>query len=106
MTNRQRVIAAVKAKAPKRLRDEIAYYLDTYSDAEWYDEADALNDALNNAEANYDRAMVRDCIDLLIVVGFYQPRDGEVVVMGRDRAPTRGGVKYDCVDSWYEWIQG
>lgn len=106
MTNRQKAVAAVEAHASQKLRDEIDYYLDTYSDAEWYDEADALHDALNHAEANYDRAMARDCIDVLIAVGFYQPRRGEVVTMGRDRAPTRGGVKYDCVDSWYEWIQG
>lgn len=106
MTNRQRVIAAVKDKAPQRLRDEIAYYLDTYSDAAGYDEANALRDALNFAEANYDRAMARACIDVLIAAGFYRPRRGEVVTMGRDRAPTRGGVKYDCVSSWCEWIRG
>lgn len=106
MTNRQKTIAAIKANANQKLRDEIGYYLDTYSDTEGYDEADALNDALNHAEANYDRAMVRACTDVLIAAGFYQPRTGEVVVMGRDRAPTRGGVKYDCVSSWFEWILG
>lgn len=105
MTNRQKVIAAVKTKATQRLRDEIGYYLDTYSDTPGYDEADALNDALNFAEANYDRAMTRACTDVLIAAGLYRPRRGEVVIMGRDRSPVRGGVKYDCVSSWYEWIQ-
>lgn len=105
MTNRQKVVAAIKANASRKLSDEIGYYLDTYSDTDGYDEADALNDALNFAEANFDRAMVRVCNDVLIAAGFYEPRTGEVVVMGRDRAVTRGGVKYDCVSSWYEWIQ-
>ena len=105
MTNSQRTIAAIKAHASQRLRDEIGYYLDTYSDALGYDEADAMNDALNHAEANDDKPMVRDCIDVLIAVGFYRPRTGHAVVMGRDYAPVRRGVKHDCVSSWYEWIQ-
>jgi hypothetical protein len=52
MTNRQRVTDAYIADATARLRDEVAYFMDTYSDKDGYDIADALNDALNHAEAN------------------------------------------------------
>jgi hypothetical protein len=104
MTNRQRVIDAYNATATKRLRDEVAYYMDTYSDAEGYDIADALNDALNHAEANYDKPMARDCIDVMIAAGFYRPRTGDVVIMGRDRSPVRKGTRYDCETAWCLWI--
>lgn len=106
MTNRQRVIEAVKASTSKKLRDDIDYYLDSYSDTPGYDEADALNDCLNFAEASNERGMIRTCIDILIAAGYYRPRDCGVFVMGRDRSPTRGGVRYDCVDAWCIWIDG
>lgn len=106
MTNRLAVMQAAHAHASDRLREEIAYYIETYSDNPDYDVADAVHDALNHAEANDDRPMVRDCIDVLIAAGFYRPRTGEVVIVGRDRSPVRGGVRYDCVASWWQWIDG
>lgn len=106
MTNRQRVISATRYAMQRRakLREEIAYYLDTYSDTEGYDEADALADALNHAEGNCDKPMIRDCINVMIESGFYQPRDLSTVVMGRDRAPVRHGMRYDCETAWCLWI--
>jgi hypothetical protein len=106
MTNRQRVTDAYIAAATARLRDEVAYFMDTYSDTEGYDIADALNDALNHAEANYDKPMARDCTNVLIAAGYYKPRVGEVVIMGRDRSPVRKGVRYDCEAAWCVWIDG
>lgn len=106
MTNRQRVADAYHAAATKRLREEVGYYMDTYSDTVGYDVADALHDALNHAEGNDDKPMIRDCIDVLIAAGYYEPRTGEVVIMGRDRSPVRKGVRYDCVDAWCIWIEG
>lgn len=107
MTNRQRVISAIRHAMQRRakLREEIAYYMDTYSDTEGYDEADALNDCLTFAEANDDRSMARACNDVLIEAGYYEARTGEVKVMGRDRSPVRKGVRYDCVAAWCEWIE-
>jgi hypothetical protein len=106
MTNRQRVISATQyaMRRSKLLRDEIGYYLDTYSDTPGYDVADALNDCLNLAEANDEPRLVRVCIDVLIEAGLYEPRTGEVVIMGRDQSPVRKGVRYDCVEPWCEWI--
>ena len=109
MTNRQRVADAYNATATKRLRDEVDYYTDTYSDVplyEDYDVADALHDGLNNAEANDDKPMIRDCINVLIAAGYYEPRTGEVAIMGRDRSPVRKGVRYDGVGAWCIWIDG
>jgi hypothetical protein len=106
MTNRQRVIDAYHAVATKRLRDEVDYYMDTYSDDPRYMVADAINDAFSHAEANDDKPMVRDCINVLIAAGYYEPRTGEVVTTGRDRSPVRKGVRYDCVDAWRIWIEG
>lgn len=106
MTNRQRVIDAYHATATKRLRDEVDYYLDTYSDTEGYDVADAVNDAINFAESNDDKPLVRDGINVLIAAGYYEPRTGEVTTTGRDRSPVRKGVKYDCVAAWSVWIDG
>jgi Golgi nucleoside diphosphatase len=104
MTNRQRIADAYKATATKRLRDEVTYYLDTYDDTEGFDVADALYAALNHAEANYDKPMAKDCIDVMIAAGFYRPRTGEVVTMGRDRSPVRNGKRYDCETAWCLWI--
>ena len=104
MTNRQRVTDAYYAVATKRLREEVTYYMDTYCDTEDYDIADALNDALNLAEGNGDKPMIRDCINVLIAAGYYRPRTGEVMMMGRDRSPVRKGVRYDCVTAWCLWI--
>lgn len=106
MTNRQRVIDAYHATATERLREEVAYYMDTYCDIEGYDVADAVHDALNHAEASDDKPMIRDCINVLIAAGYYEPRTGEVVTMGRDRSPVRKGVRHDCVDAWCIWIEG
>ena len=106
MTNRQRVIDAYEATATKRLREEVGYFTDTYSDDDDYSVADAVNDALNHAEANNDKPMARDCIDVLIKAGYYEPRTGEVLITGRDRSPVRKGVRYDCVDAWCIWIDG
>jgi hypothetical protein len=106
MTNRQRVRQSFDATATRRLRDEVDYYMDTYSDDPRYMVADAINDALNHAEANDDKPMIRDCINVLIAAGYYEPRTGEVVTTGRDRSPVRKGVRYDCVDAWCIWIEG
>lgn len=106
MTNRQRVIDAYNATATTRLRDEVAYYMDTYCDTDGYGLDDALHDAQNHAEANDDKPMIRDCINVLIAAGYYEPRTGEVAIMGRDRSPVRSGVRYDCVDAWCIWIEG
>lgn len=104
MTNRQRIADAYKATATKRLRDEIAYYLDTYEDIEGFDVADALAAALNHAEANDDKPMARDCINVMIAAGYYQPRNLSTVVTGRDRSPVRHGMRYDCETAWCLWI--
>lgn len=104
MTNRQRVTDAYIATATKRLREEVAYFMDTYCDTEGYEIADAVNDSLNHAEGNEDKPMIRDCINVLIAAGYYEPRTGEVVMMGRDRSPVRKGVRYDCVTAWCLWI--
>lgn len=105
MTNRQKVRQAFESKATQRLRDEVAYFMDTYSDSPQYMIADAINDALNHAEANDDKPMARDCINVLIAAGYYEPRDLSTVVMGRDRAPVRKGMRYDCVEAWCVWIE-
>jgi hypothetical protein len=109
MTNRQRVISAIRSMyLDGRLLDEIGYYLDTYSDMdghEGYDEADALNDCLRFAEHNDEKDLVRACVGVLVEVGFYKPRDRETVVMGRDGSPLLGGVRYDCDSAWCEWIE-
>jgi hypothetical protein len=107
MTNRQRVISATQyaMRRSKLLRDEIGYYLDTYSETPGYDVADALNDCLGFAEANDERGLARVCIDVLIESGLYEPRTEEVVIMGRDRSPVRKGQRYDCVAAWCEWIE-
>lgn len=104
MNNRQRIADAFKAKATKRLRDEVAYYLETYDDSDGYDVADALYDSLKHAEANGDKPMARDCINVMIAAGFYQPRDLSTVVCGRDRSPVRHGMRYDCETAWCLWI--
>ena len=106
MTYRQRVIDAYNATATKRLRDEVAYYMDTYSDEPGFDVADAVNAALNFAESSDDKPLARDCINVLIAAGYYEPRDLSTVVMGRDRAPVRKGMRYDCVAAWCVWIDG
>jgi hypothetical protein len=106
VNNRQRVIDAYNATATNLLRDEVGYYMDTYSDAEGYDVADAINDALNLAEMNGEKTMARDCVNVLIAAGYYAPRTGEVAIMGRDRAPVRCGIRFDCVDPWAVWIEG
>jgi hypothetical protein len=105
MTNRQRVIEAYEAKATKRLREEVDYFMDTYFDEAGYDTAEAVNDAMRLAERSGDRSTARDCINVLIEAGYYQPREGEVAIMGRDRAPVRKGVRYDCADAWCVWIK-
>jgi hypothetical protein len=108
MTNRQRVIDAYNAIGAIRLREEVAYYMDTYSDAEGYegyDVADAIHDALAHAEANDIKSMARDCINVLIAAGYYRPRVGEVAFSGPDRAPVRGGVRHDPADAWCLWIE-
>jgi hypothetical protein len=106
MTNRQKVIAAIKSTATERVKGEIEYYMDTYSEFAGYDEADALNDALTLAEDNGDKSVSRDCINVLIAAGYYTPRScmDTVVTMGRDRAPVRKGRRYDCVEAWCLWI--
>lgn len=106
MTNRQRVIAAIKAHHSEKLHEEVAYYTETYCETEGYDYADALHDALNFAEHSGDKALARVCVDVLILAGFYEPRRDEVVTMGRDRAPIRNGIRYDAATSWHEWING
>lgn len=103
-TNREKVAAAVKQNAGKRLLSEIEYYLETFSDAELYETADAFHDAMSLAEGNGERSLVRNCVDVLIAAGFYVPRRGEVVISGRDQSPTRGGVKYDAAAPWCVWI--
>lgn len=104
MTNRQRIANAYTATATKRLRDEINYYLDTYDDTEGFDVADALCAALNFAQANNDKPMARDCINVMIAAGYYQPRDLSTVVAGRDRSPVRHGMRYDAETAWCLWI--
>jgi hypothetical protein len=105
MTNRQRVHDAFKESATCRLREEVDYFMDTYSDDGDYSVADAVHDALNHAEANSDKPMIRDAINVLIAAGFYRPRTGEVVIMGRDKSPVRNGVRHDCEDAWILWIE-
>jgi hypothetical protein len=105
MTNRERVEAAIEQHATQRLRDELDYFLDGDRDYD-YDICDALDDALGFAEREKDRAVERNAIDVLIAAGYYEPRDCATVTSGRDRSPTRGGVKYDCVAAWAAWIGG
>ena len=45
-------------------------------------------------------------VDALIAAGFLRARMSgeEIVISGRDRAPARGGVRFDADLSWQEWI--
>ena len=106
MTNRQRLVDAIERKASQRLRDEVSYFLDVAEESgEPRDVATAFDDAASIAESNGDRAISRECVNLLIEVGFYQPRTEAAVILGRDRSPRRGGIRFDCVSAWECWVE-
>lgn len=105
MTNRQRVLSAIARRTSRRLADELEYQTEANGDdSPTYDRADALWDALRFASVAGDKRLERLVIDVLIDAGYYRPRDGEVEVCGRDRAPVRKGVRYDEVGDWGKWI--
>lgn len=103
MNNRERLEAAIRDELERqtKLGKEIEWGVDALSS---HDPVDAFDHAMDVAEHNGDRPIVRACTDLLIKVGYYRPRRGEVVTMGRDRSPVRNGVRYDCVAAFCEWI--
>ena len=107
MNNRQRLIETISnARLPRRLASEIEWKLDVDRD-EPYDAADALCDVLLDAEDDENRTLVTACVDVLIAAGYYQPRSPNAEVChsgGRDRAPVRKGVKYDCEQDLSSWI--
>jgi len=90
------------------LGKELDYILEVWADdpdCKGHDYADAFDHVLSVATHNGDRATERACVDILIRVGYYQPRRGSVTIMGRDRSPVRKGQRYDCVAAWCEWIE-
>jgi hypothetical protein len=106
MTNRQRIIDAIERKASQRLRDELAYFLDVLEESgEPRDIATAFDDARSFAESNGEQAISRECVNLMIEVGYYQPRTETAVILGRDRSPRRGGVRFDSVSAWACWVE-
>ena len=112
MTNRQRVIDAVRAELARgksRLAEEVQFWLDTWSDDpenDGADEAEAFWQVWFTADATSDRALSRACNGLAIDCGYLRARSpsAQVVFSGRDRAFRRGGVRYDCVSAWCIWI--
>jgi len=110
MTNAERLLAAIDATPAGRLAEEIDFLLDAWADdpeAEGMNRADAFWDVATAARHNGDRGLSRACDDVLIAAGYYRPRPAgtEVATTGRDRAPARGGVRFDAEMSWGEWIE-
>jgi len=106
MTNRQRLADVIESKATQRLRDEVAYFLDVAEESgEPRDVAAAFHDAAHFAESNGEQAISRECVNLLIEVGYYQPRTEDAVILGRDRSPRRGGIRFDSVSAWVCWVE-
>ncbi len=104
MSNRKNVIKAIHDVNDKKLNDEIAYL--TEEDREYsYDEADALNDALDIAECNDDRSIIKPARIVLIKAGGFQPEPVKND-FGRDTRFTLDGVKYSWPHEggWETWI--
>jgi len=103
--NRDRLEAAVldEVRRQTKLGQEIEYLLDAL---ETSDPCYAFDHALDVAEHNGERSLVRAAVDLLISVGYYLPRQAgvEVVTLGRDRAPVRRGVRYDADLTLQQWL--
>lgn len=103
MTPTEELEAAIKDEVRKgtRLGKEIEWGVDALESG---DPVDAFDHAMDVAEHNGERWLVRACTDLLIKVGYYQPRVDDVVTTGRDRSPVRNGVRYDAEQSFSQWI--
>ncbi len=109
MTNAERLLAAIDAAPASRLAEEIDYLTEAWADdpeAEGMTRADAFWDVATAARHNGDKSLARACDDAMIVAGFLRARVSgeEVVISGRDRAPARGGVRFDADLSWQAWI--
>lgn len=111
MTNRELVDDAIKDEIARgtEIGVECEAWIEAWdddADCEGHTLADAFRDAWSVAEDNGERRLIKACVDLMIRLGYYQPRTGEVMIAGgRDRSPIRGGQRYDCVASWCEWIE-
>ena len=109
-TNREtmRDIVHDEIKMQTSLGRELEYVRGVWDDdpdCNGSDDAEVFDHVFSVATHNHDRAMVAACVDILIRVGYYQPRKGDVQIAGRDRSPVRNGVRYDCLDAWCEWIE-
>lgn len=109
MTNAERLFAVIDAAPASRLAEEIGYLTETWADdpeADGMTRADAFWDIATAARHNGDKSLSRDCDDALIAAGFLRARIAgqEMVIAGRDRAPVRGGVRFDADLPWVEWI--
>jgi hypothetical protein len=109
-TNRERIRNIVWDEIGLRtpLGNELEYILEVWGDdpeCASHDYADAFDHVYSVATHNGDRGIERACVNILIRVGYYQPRRGSVTIMGRDRSPVRKGQRYDCVAAWCEWIE-
>jgi hypothetical protein len=110
-TNRERIRNIVwdEIGLGTPLGKELGHILEVWSgdpECQRRDYADAFDHALSVARHNRDRAIVRAADDILIAVGFYRQRraEEEVLIAGRDRAPVRGGVRYDADLTLEEWL--
>lgn len=109
MTNAERLLAVIDSAPASRLSEEIGCLTEAWADdpeADGMTRADAFWDVATAARHNGDRSLSRACDDVLIAAGYLRARMSgeEVVIAGRDRAPARGGVRFDADLSWGEWI--
>ena len=104
MSNRQNVIKAILDVNNKALNDEIGYFMDEEREYA-YDETDALNDALDVAECNNDRKIIKAARIVLIKAGGFVPEPVKTD-FGRDTRFTLDGVKYSWSHDggWETWI--
>lgn len=105
MNNNYEVLNDLLARTKGILREEINIIIeDRPEDEEPETLVSAFLSVYDQAEDNNDRQLVKLCEDILIDAGYYRPRDNDVIFMGKDRAFSRHGIKYDPVSGLDHWL--
>ena len=108
MTNRERLIQRLQSEVPLLLLTELRYQIAAEHDGD-YDIADAFLDALDVAESNQERALLKECRAILIGLGYYVEMTQDEISQTQVSRGTVWdfkikGVAYRNISSLQEWL--
>lgn len=103
MNNREKIIAALQGVTGE-LKKELDFRMNDIEHEGEYDLADAFDDAIDYSDGHRPK-LFNTIKPILISVGYCIPVDiKRVSSTGRKFWFKKGGIYYDCVCSWEQWI--